>query len=155
MPLNLAVPWHSGAADMVWGSLVTENYFTVLGMRPSIGRFFTTADAPQGANPLAVLSYDCWQARFAGDSSVIGKTIRLNGTGFTVVAVAPRGFKGMRTFGFWPEIFVPIGMHNVAIPGSTRLLEGRGGGTLMVFGRVRPGMDRPRTEAASVGFASQ
>jgi len=154
-PLNLAVPWSSGAADMVWGSLVTENYFAVLGMRPTVGRFFTAADAPQGANPFAVLSYDCWQARFAGDSSVIGKTIRLNGTGFTVVAVAPLGFKGLRTFGFWPEIFVPIGMHNVAIPGSTHLLEGRGGGALMVVGRMRAGMDRPRTEAASVGFAAQ
>jgi len=155
MPLNLAVPWSTGVADMVWGSLVTENYFTVLGMRPTVGRFFTAADAPQGANPFAVLSYDCWQSRFAGDSSVVGKTIRLNGTGFTVLGVAPPGFKGMRTFGFWPEIFVPIGMHNIAIPGSTHQLEGRGGGNLMVVGRMRQGMDRPRTEAASVGFAAQ
>ncbi len=124
-------------------------------MRPAVGRFFTAADAPQGANPFAVLSYDCWRSRFAEDSSIVGKTIRLNGSGFTVVAVAPRGFKGLRTFGFWPEIFIPIGMHDVAIPGSTHLFEGRGGGNLMVVGRMRPGMDRPRTEAASAGFAAQ
>lgn len=155
MPLNLVVPWSAAAADMVWGAMVTENFFTVLAMRPAIGRFFTAADAPQGANPFAVLSYDCWRSRFAGDSSVIGKTVRLNGTGFTVVAVAPRGFKGLRTFGFWPEIFVPIGMHDVAQPGSTHMLEGRGGGNLMVVGRLKRGMNRTDAEAASIGFAAQ
>lgn len=155
MPLNLVVPWSAGAADMVWGLMVTENFFTVLGMQPAAGRFFTAADASPGANPFAVLSYDCWRSRFDGDSSVIGRTVRINGTGFTVVAVAQRGFKGLRTFGFWPEIFVPIGMHDVAIPGSAHLLEGRGGGPLMVVGRMRRGMDRARTEVASAGFAAQ
>ena len=91
-------------ADMVWGELVTENFFTVLGMTPAIGRFFTADDAPQGANPFAVLSHDGWMRRFGGDSSIVGRHIRVNGTVFTVVGVAPRGFRGMRTFGFWPEI---------------------------------------------------
>ena len=155
MPLNLAVPWRTGVADMVWGSLVTENFFTVLGMQPSLGRFFTPDDAPTGANPFAVLTYDCWQARFGGDPSVVGRTIRLNGTGFTVVAIAPRGFRGLRTFGFWPEIYVPMAMHDIAIPGSLHMLEGRAGGGFMAVGRMRPGLDRARTEVASAGFAAQ
>jgi predicted permease len=153
MPLNLVVPGSAGGGDMVWGQLVSENYFSVLDMRPAAGRFFTPADAPQGANPFAVLSYDCWRTRFAGDSTIVGRTVRINGTGFQVLGVAPRGFKGMRTFGFWPEIFVPIGMHAVAIPGSTRLLQGRGGGPLMVFGRMRAGATRPSTERAALQFA--
>jgi predicted permease len=155
MPLNLVVPGSAGGADMVWGQLVSENYFTVLAMRPALGRFFTPEDAPQGANPFAVLSYDCWQQRFAGDSSIAGRTVRINGTGFRVMGVAPRGFRGMRTFGFWPEIFVPIGMHAVAIPGSTRMLEGRGGGALMVFGRMRQGANRATTERAVIAFAAR
>jgi predicted permease len=155
MPLNLAVPGSSAGGDMVWGQLVSENFFTVLAMRPAAGRFFTAADAPQGANPFAVLSYDCWRSRFSGDSSIVGRTVRINGTGFRVVGVAPRGFKGMRTFGFWPDVFVPIGMHSVAIPGSTRLLEGRGGGPFMVFGRMRPGANRVGTERAASAFATR
>ena len=154
-PLNLAVPWSTGAADMVWGQIVTENFFTVLGMRPAVGRLFSASDAPQGANPFAVLSYDCWRARFGGDSSVVGRVVRINGTGFTIVGVTPRGFRGMRSFGFWPDIFVPIGMHDAAIPGSPRALQGRGGGALMVVGRMRPGADRARTEATAARFATQ
>jgi predicted permease len=155
MPLNLVVPGSSTGGDMVWGQIVTENFFTVLGMRPAAGRFFTVADGSQGSNPFAVLSYDCWQSRFASDSSIIGRTVRINGTGFQVLGVSPRGFKGMRTFGFWPEVFVPIGMHAIAIPGSTRLLQGRGGGPLMVVGRMKPGATRTATERAAAAFAAR
>lgn len=155
VPLNLVVPWSSSAADMVWGELVSENYFDVLGMRPTVGRFFTPSDAPQGANPFAVLSYDAWVRRFNADTAVVGKRLRINGTGFTVLGVAARGFKGLRTFGFWPEIWVPAGMYSVVVPGSAPLLQGRGGGGWMVFGRMRGGMDRARTEAGAARFAKQ
>ena len=112
-------------------------------------------DAPQGANPFAVISYDGWQRRFGGDSSIVGRRIRINGTVFTVVAVAPRGFRGMRTFGFWPELWVPVGMHDVAWPGSANLFQGRGAGWMMTVGRMRPGMDRARTEIAAQRFAKR
>ena len=62
IPLNVAVPGRANVADMVWGEMVTENFFTVLGMSPAIGRFFSPTDAPQGANPFAVMSYDGWHA---------------------------------------------------------------------------------------------
>jgi predicted permease len=155
VPLNLVVPWRAAAADMVWGEMVTENFFTVLGMRPTLGRLFTADDAPQGQNPFAVVSHDSWLARFGGDPDIVGKTVRINGAGFTIVGVAPRGFKGMRTFGFWPELWVPVGMHDVVQPGSTRLLEGRGGGWMMTVGRLRPGMSRERTESAATQYASR
>ena len=157
-PINLSVPragTNSAAADMVWGEIVSENFFTVLRMRPSLGRLFAESDAPMGANPFAVISYDSWQRRFNGDSSVIGSTVRVNGTGFTIVGVAARGFKGMRTFGFWPEIWVPVGMHNVVIPGSTTLLDARSNSWMLVFGRVRDGASHERTQAGAILFASQ
>ena len=154
-PLNLVVPWSAGVGDMVWGNVVTENFFTVLGMRPAVGRFFTAADAPQGANPFAVLSYTCWRTRFGGDSSVVGRVVRINGSGFTVVGVAPRGFRGLRTFGYWTDIYVPIGMHDVAVPGSSRIFEGRANGSLFVVGRMPAGADRAQTDRAAVRFAAQ
>ena len=155
IPLNVAVPGRTDAADMVWGELVTENFFSVLGMKPLMGRFFTAADAPQGENPFAVISYEGWLHRFGGDSAIIGKRIRVNGTVFTVVGVTPRGFRGMRTFGFWPELWVPVGMHNVAWPGTPRLLEGRGGGWMMTVGRMRRGNDLARTAIAARRFANR
>jgi predicted permease len=157
VPLNVVIPHASGsvAGDMVWGEMVTENYFTLLSMAPAAGRFFRATDAPQGANPFVVLSYDCWRRRFQGDPDVAGRVVRVNGTEFTITGVAPRGFRGLRLFGYWPEMWVPIGMHSVARPGSTGLLQGRGGGILEVFGRMKPGVDRARTAAAATVFARQ
>ena len=158
IPLNLIAPLPNGsaaAADMVWGEMVTENYFTVLGMRPALGRFFTASDAPQGANAFAVLSYASWRQRFHGDSSVIGQVVRLNGAEFTITGVAQPGYKGLRTFGFWPEIFVPVGMHDVVMPGSRGLLQGRGDGWLYVVGRMHPGWTAEATTRAARLFAAQ
>jgi putative ABC transport system permease protein len=155
IPLNVAMPGRASASDMVWGEIVTENFFSVLGMTPALGRLFSPSDAARGENALAVLSHDGWMRRFGGDSSVVGRTIRINGTVFTIVGVAARGFRGMRTFGFWPEIWVPIGMHDVAWPGSVHLLEGRGPGWMMTVGRMRRGVDRAQTETAARRFARQ
>ena len=158
VPLNLVAAGTSGAAsaaDMVWGELVTENYFTVLGMRPVIGRLFAASDAPQGANPFVVLSYESWQHRFHGDSSVISRVVRINGAEFTITGVTPRGFKGMRTFGFWPEMWVPVGMHDVVMPGSKNLLQSRGDGWIYVVGRMHPGWSEQQTARAAGLFASR
>jgi len=155
VPLNLVSDAGNGAADMVWGDVVTENYFSVIGMRPALGRFFTAADAPQGANAFAVLSYLSWQRRFHGDSSVVGRRVRINGAEFTITGVAAPGFRGMRTFGFWPEIWAPAGMHDVLMPGSTNLLRGRGGGWVMAFGRMHRGWGIDRTRRAVSLFAKQ
>ncbi|HEY7237427.1 MAG TPA: ABC transporter permease [Gemmatimonadaceae bacterium] len=158
IPLNLVAgnsPGAPAAADMVWGEMVTENFFSVLGMRATIGRLFSASDAPQGANPFAVLSYESWKLRFHGDSSVVGHVVRLNGAEFTITGVAPPGFKGIRTFGFWPEMWVPVGMHDVVMPGSKNLLQGRGDGWIYVVGRMNAGWTMQRTERAAGLFASR
>ncbi len=154
-PLNISVPWRHAANDMVWGEVVTEDFFTVLGMKPAVGHLFSVADGQQGANPFAVLSYECWRRRFASDSGVVGQRIRINGTEFTITGVAPRGFRGLRAFGYWPEVWVPVGMHNAAIPGSPRYLEGRGGGSMITVGRMRDGATFEKTERAAKQFAAQ
>jgi hypothetical protein len=70
-PLGLS---NNGVNERVWGYLATGDYFEVLGVKPALGRFFTPEDdrAP-GAHPVAVIAYESWQKRFAGDSQVIGK----------------------------------------------------------------------------------
>src|SRR5262245_9285073 len=123
LPLNLTT--RVGAGDMVWGEMVTENFFSVLDMRPAAGRFFSERDAPQGANPLLVLSYESWRNRFNADPAIEGKTVRLNGREFTITGVAAKGFRGIRLFGFWAEMWVPIGMHDVLMPGTTSMLTSR------------------------------
>ena len=157
VPVNLVVPQTTGssAADMVWAEIVSEDFFSVLGTTPAVGRFFAAADAPPGGNPFVVLSYTAWQRRFQGDPNVAGRVVRINGSEFVVTGVAPRGFKGLRLLGFWPEVWVPIGMQPVVQPGAPRLLHGRGGGPLLVFGRLRPGFDLERTQAVAADFARQ
>jgi predicted permease len=152
----LSVETGSGAgAEMVWGEAVTSNYFSVLAMRPALGRFFGPADSVPGASPVAVVSHESWRLRFGGDPEIVGRAIRINGSRFTIVGVAPPGFHGMRTFGFWPEVWAPLAMHDVLVPGSTRMLQGRGDGWAVTFGRLRPGWSRARAEGAAALFARQ
>lgn len=153
LPINLTTT--AGSGDMVWGEMVTEDFFSVLDMRPANGRFFGAVDAPQGANAFVVLSYESWRRRFHADPAIQGKTVRLNGRDFTITGVAPKGFRGIRLLGFWPEMWVPIGMHDVLLPGSTGMLTRRAGSSLWLVGRMKPGFDRIRTQAVADVFAHQ
>ncbi len=87
--------------------IVTGNYFTVLGARPALGRFFGPAeDEEPGRDAVAVLGHRAWTTRFAADPSIVGRTIALNGHPFTVVGVAEPGFVG--TFLAFPfDVWVP------------------------------------------------
>ena len=154
VPLNVVVNAH-GMADMVWGEMVTENFFSVLDMQPAIGRFFTPADGNRGSNAVAVLSYASWRDRFGADSGVVGRTIRVNGAEFMVTGVAPKGFKGMRSFGFWPEVWVPAGMYKTIVPRAPDMLTGRGRGWLLLIGRMHEGWDIDRTRPVADLFARQ
>src|SRR5437879_11570434 len=76
-------------------TMVSGNYFDVLGVRPKLGRVLNVEDnRKEGAAPYAVLSHGFWQRAFGGDLNVVGKDIRLNGSPFTVVGVARDGFTG-------------------------------------------------------------
>ena len=92
------------------GTMVSGNYFQVLGVEPRLGRGFREdEDQVPGRNPVVVLGPDFWRHEFASDETVLGKTILLNGTKFTVIGVAPDTFPGMSTFGH-PDLYVPLAM---------------------------------------------
>ena len=135
-PINLE---NGGSPVRTWGYLATGNYFDVLGVKPVLGRFFHQQDDLHvGEAPYAVLSYECWRGRFGGDPSVLGRTVRLNRTPFTVIGVAPKGFRGTEIF-FSPDLWVPM-MMEPQIEVANPWLDSRNTGNTWVIGRLKPGV---------------
>ncbi|MGH9481302.1 MAG: ABC transporter permease [Terriglobales bacterium] len=89
--LTAGVRWGPSLDRAVPLKMVSANYFDVLGVKPSRGRFFDAAEATPTAAPEAVMSYGYWQRRFAGDPAVVGRSLRLHNTVFTSSASRPKG----------------------------------------------------------------
>src|SRR5439155_14852372 len=84
LPLRMST---GDAPERVFGQLVTGNYFSVLGIEPAAGRFFSDADdRTPDSHPVAVIGYGLWQRRFGGRPDVVGATVGLNRRSFTVVS---------------------------------------------------------------------
>jgi macrolide transport system ATP-binding/permease protein len=133
------------------GMMVSGNYFHALGVEPWLGRGFREdEDQVPGRNPVVVLGPDFWRHEFASDPSVLGKTILLNGSKFTVIGVAPDSFPGMLIFGH-PDFYMPLAMAQVF---STNLqknfFEDRDDRELHVKARLKPGvtLEQARNELA-------
>ncbi len=92
------------------GMLVSGNYFRVLDVEPTLGRGFRDdEDQVPGRDAVVVLSADFWRREFAGDPSVVGRTVRLNGKDFTVIGVLPEKFTGLYIFDR-PDFYMPLAM---------------------------------------------
>ena len=144
----------SGQNERLWGYLVSGNYFDLLGVRAVQGRMFTPEeDRVPGAHPVAVLSYSCWQRRFAGNPNLVGQTITINNHSFTVTGIAPPEFNGTALI-FTPDIYAPLNMAKQLEPGSI-WLENRGSGALLTLGRLKPNVTRAQAKAALDTLAVQ
>jgi putative ABC transport system permease protein len=121
------------------GMMVSGNYFRVLGVEPHLGRSFRDdEDLVPGRNPVVVLGPDCWKREFAGDPSVLGRTVRLNGANFTVIGVAPETFPGMLIFGH-PDFYMPLAMAGVFSTNPPKnFFEDRDDRELLVRARLKP-----------------
>jgi len=97
----------NGQPDFVWGQCVSGNFYSVLGVDPSLGRALTSDDDQPGSPAVAVISYDYWKRKFAQAPSVAGKTITLKGIPFTIVGVASARFRGIE-LGDSTDIWVPL-----------------------------------------------
>jgi predicted permease len=129
------------------GDGVTENFFTMLGVRSALGRTLVADDA---ARSVVVLSYAAWQSRFSGDSSVVGRRILLRGYPFQVVGVAQPGFEGLfkKPRDFW----VPLGaLGNLD---SVNLSGPPGREVFSMLARCAPGASESQA-GASLGSALQ
>ncbi|HEV7683393.1 MAG TPA: ABC transporter permease, partial [Pyrinomonadaceae bacterium] len=129
---------HQSNNERVWGYLVSGNYFDVLEVKPFLGRYFMPEeDKTLGSHPVAVISYGCWQKRFASNTAIVGQPLSINGKVFTVIGVAPEGFIGTEV-AYAPEIFVPMMMAQEVEPGSN-WLESRDSDNMFVVGHLKPG----------------
>ncbi|MDQ3949499.1 MAG: ABC transporter permease [Gemmatimonadota bacterium] len=124
-------------------AIVSGNYFSVLGTPAFRGRtILPDDDAPGAGRRVAVVSYGLWQRDFAADPAVLGRKVELNGAAFTVVGVAPPGFRGPLVVGD-PSVWIPINSWPSVATGEFLQLdiESRTWGWLVVIGRLRPRVD--------------
>jgi predicted permease len=153
--MNLEVDGQGGTAN---GQVITGEYFSTLGVNAMLGRTISPPDdqvAGQGA--VAVISYDYWRSRFAGDHAVVGKAVVLNNYPFTVIGVTPPEFFGLQP-GERIDVSVPISMIAQVRPGYAAtgtqydVLTCPFRNWLHIMGRVAPGVSNEaataRTEPA-------
>ena len=146
---NVGLEWQNQAKD-VHAELVSGNYFQVLGLRPAVGRLFTSSDeTANDANPVVVLAYDEWRTRFGGSPDVVGQTLRVNGHPFTIVGVAPENFH-TAIGGYRPAVFLPVTMVDIAIPWTATIhrYDNRQSAWLTIVARRKPGISIQRAQAA-------
>jgi len=135
----------AGDPKMIFGTMVTANFFSTLGVKPMLGRDFVADDElPEGSGPtVAIISYRFWRSDFSSDPGVIGRTIRLDNKAITVVGVLPREFE-----------FAPAGSSPLWVPLHTNGYTGsaRNARWLEVIGRLLPGVtiEQARAEMQSI-----
>jgi putative ABC transport system permease protein len=124
--------------ERLQGVRITANFFKTFGVEPMLGREFLKSEEPQGADHEVVLSYRIWQRRYASDPDIIGKSVRIDGVGHTVVGVMPKDL----VFQFWGnpgDIFIPVGY--------TLGDQMRGSHSFGVVARLKPGVTLAQADA--------
>jgi len=128
------------------GTLVSSNYFEVAGLKPVVGRFFLPEEGDSGAaSQVAVISQQLWQTHFGSNPAAIGEVLKINGQGFTLIGVAPLGFRGL-TLERQTQIWVPLSSYSFFVPGGADRLANRGWHGLRMFGRLKPGVTMERAQ---------
>lgn len=117
---------------------VSGNYFSTFGVSPFAGRALVPSDDVAGATPAAMLSYDAWQADYAGDPSIVGGTVYVQSRPVTIVGIAPRHFFGDRIRSDPPAFWVPLADEPV-LEGENSILNHPSTNWLYIIGRVKPG----------------
>ena len=128
----------AGEPERVSGRLVSADFFSVLDVKPALGRTFTPGEDEEGAAPVTVISASLWQRKFGGAQDVIGKALTLDDKNYTIVGVLQSNFSLYRT----SDVFVPIGQWN-----SPALKVRSAALGLHGIGRLKPGVSIEQGEA--------
>jgi len=151
------VPLHlrSGdRAERVTGALVSGDFFRALGVDAARGRFIgPDDDQTPGAHPVAVISHSLWRTRFGGRPDVAGMELAVNGHPFTVIGVAPPGFRGLEV-GDKTDVWVPAAMQKQAMASDTDLLSHPLSTWSITFARLRDGVDKAAAEERMTTLAA-
>ena len=128
----------AGEAERVSARLVSADFFSVLGVKPALGRTFAPGEDEPGAGPVALISADLWQRKFGAAPDVVGKGLTLDDKSYTIVGVLPASFTLFRS----ADVYVPIGQWN------NPALQSRGAALgLHGIGRLKPGVTIEQAQA--------
>jgi predicted permease len=151
-PIALAVG-NEKSVERTWGELVSGNFFELLRVKPTLGRFFSSAEVDQGQNahPVAVISHALWTSHYHSDPAVIGAQVRINRYPYTIIGVAPEDFPGSMpglSFAMW----APATMYGQLSSAGDDLLFDRKDRMFRVLARLAPGVsiEQARAEVRSI-----
>src|SRR5215469_16250822 len=140
-----AVP--AGKPQVVWGQLVSGNFFSMLGVQPALGRTFLPEEGQTpGKYPVMLISYSLWQRTFAGDPGIIDKQVELSGHTFTIIGVTPKSFSGVDLWSR-PDVYLPMMMTAAVSPEGNDNLTHREYRSCTLLGRLKPGVTIVQAQA--------
>jgi predicted permease len=143
----------NGHAERILTEYVTGNFFSVLGIKPALGRFVLPGEGDsRGADPVIVLGYAYWKDHFGGNPDVVGMKVSLDGIPMTIVGVAPKGFTGVWALAN-PQAYLPVGMGLTQNPAD--FMTNRGYRNLGVLARLRPGMTIAQADSSLAVIAQR
>jgi predicted permease len=133
--------------EKLLGLHITSDILPMLGVQPLLGRVFLPEEQDPGKEHEVVLSYRLWQSHFAGDTHIVGKTVALSGESYIVVGVMPREFQFAPFWATKAELWAPLAL-------GSRLTD-RGGSSLRVFARLKPGVTLEQAQAEMAAITSR
>ncbi|HEY9125968.1 MAG TPA: ABC transporter permease, partial [Acidobacteriaceae bacterium] len=134
-----------GRAITTWVNEISGNYFDVLGVQPYLGRMLHASDEHGfNSSPYIVLSHSFWKSHFHADPAAVGRTVQVNKHPYTILGVAPQGFRGTEIF-FNADFWVPI-VNQEQIEGYSQLNQ-RAAHGMWIIGRLRAGVQSTQAEA--------
>ena len=134
----------AGRSERIWGHLVTPSYFSTLGVRPAIGRFF---DPKESSRPV-VVSYRFWTDHLGADPGAVGKALSVNGQPCMVIGVGPKDFLGPAPLLAVADLWLPLSVDARLAPElANNVLERRDAAIFQMVGRLKPGVKISRAQA--------
>ena len=145
-PLYVGEP---GNVERLFGLLVSDNYFSALGVTPAKGRFFAPEEVQKRGASVVVISHRVWATRFDHSLEIVGRTLRVNGRDLTVIGVTPPEFQGT-TVGLQFDAWLPATLSTS--PASSREIDDRSVRGYGVMGRLQRGVTRQQAQTELDAF---
>lgn len=130
--------------------MVSGRYFSVVRVRPILGRTILPVDDEGDGSPVVVLGYEFWRDRFGARTDILNQTLRIAGQAFTIVGVTPRGFNGTSKAGMQPDVIIPLAIKSVPSP-AVFGAERYDNYWVYLVARVRPGVTFERAASTYAG----
>jgi putative ABC transport system permease protein len=134
--------------ETIRGQAVSSNFLSLIGLHPLFGRDFDPSEDRPGTTPVVMLTYPIWQSHFAGSQDVIGRSVSLDGRGFTIIAVLPRDFRTTDAV----SVLEPMG---VWLTNNNRSIVRGNRGDTAALGRLAGGITLERARAEMVSIAAR